>query len=319
VALDEFDLIRTYFAPLSAPGAVGLRDDVASVPVPEGREMVVKTDMIAEGVHFLSDDPPDSVARKLLRVNLSDLAAKGCQPFGYVLNAAFPRTVAESWIASFAAGLARDQEEYGCALLGGDTIVHRGAITLGVTFLGTAPAGMPRRGNARIGDKVAMSGVLGEGVLGLALLQNRYAEPDPVRRAALIEKYRVPQPRLRLGQELVRNGLLHATMDISDGLIGDCTHLAQASSCHVRLELEEIPLASADPAWREALLTGGDDYEILMTIPPAHIEVAAKIARACATSLTVIGAIEPGEGVSVRDRSGEALAFTRSGYRHRFG
>src|SRR5262245_19051409 len=206
----EFELIARYFAPLAAgaPGALDLTDDVATLEVDPAEELVVKTDAIVAGVHFLPDDPPDLVARKLLRVNLSDLAGKGARPLGYLMACAFPADLDEPWLERFVGGLAADQREFGLPLLGGDPTATPGPLTLAATALGAVGRGrLPRRAAARVGDAVLVSGTLGDGALGLDAQRQQFSELDAAEAAHLIGRYRLPQPRLNLGRALVEAGL----------------------------------------------------------------------------------------------------------------
>src|SRR5499426_4084918 len=205
----EFELIARYFAPLAAgaPGAFGLTDDVAIVDVGPDEQLVVKTDAVVAGVHFLPADPPDLVGRKLLRVNLSDLAGKGARPLGYVMTCAFPADLGEDWVARYAEGLAADQREFGLSLLGGDTTATPGPLTLSATVFGAIGKGrLPWRGGAREGDAVLVSGTLGDGALGLDVQRRDFPELNAGEQAQLVDRYRLPRPRLQLGRALVEAG-----------------------------------------------------------------------------------------------------------------
>jgi thiamine-monophosphate kinase len=324
--LGEFELIRRYLAPLAAeePAALGLVDDAAVLAVPPGRDLVLTADAMVAGVHYLAEDPPDQVARKLLRVNLSDLAAMGAMPRGYLLTACWPEQVEESWIAGFVAGLAADQAEFGIRLLGGDTTRTPGPASLSLTALGTVPAGRClRRSTARAGDLVYVSGTIGDGALGLAVLQGRLAGLPADARDFLAGRYRLPQPRLALGQALLAESLATAALDVSDGLVGDLAHITESSGLAARLEAAAVPLSpaaraalQADPALLEGLLTGGDDYELLFTVQPARADAVAALAGRLALPLTRIGMLEAGEGVRVFDASGAPLALGKAGWTH---
>src|SRR5215469_10594425 len=215
--LGEFERIARFFAPLAAPEGLRLLDDVAIIPGPADQQYVLKTDAIVEGVHFLPDDPADQVAQKLLRVNLSDLAGKGATPVGYLLATALPRERDEAWLELFSQGLARDQKEFGIGLLGGDSVATSGPVTLSVAAVGRVRTGetVLRKG-ARPGDTVFVSGTLGDGALGLCALRGQLPELGAAQRDFLADRYRLPRPRLALGQRLV--GTARAMMDISDGL-----------------------------------------------------------------------------------------------------
>ena len=175
----EFALIARHFRPLAGPGALDLQDDAAVLAPPPGRELVLTADAMVAGVHFLPDDPPDLVGRKLLRVNLSDLAAKGAVPLGYLMTVSTPRTTPDAWFAGFAAGLAQDQREYGVTLLGGDTTSTPGPISLSLTAIGhVAPGQAVHRAGAAPGDGIWVTGTIGDGALGLAVARGKIADPD---------------------------------------------------------------------------------------------------------------------------------------------
>ena len=311
----EFGLIARHFAPLAGRGALGLGDDAALLDPPPGRSLVLAADAMVAGVHFLADDPPETLGRKLLRVNLSDLAAMGAVPLAYLMTTAFPRGVTQDWIAAFAAGLALDQAEFSIELLGGDTVATEGPATFSLTILGhVAPGTALRRVGSRPGDDVWVSGSIGDGALGLLALTGRLPAD-----AHLAERYRLPRPRLALGQALV--GLAHAAMDVSDGLVQDLGHLAHAAGCAAVIEADLVPLSdparlalAADAALLPRILTGGDDYELVFTADPAARD--AVLAAAGTTPATRIGRIEAGEGVRVQDAAGRALDLQATGWSH---
>ncbi len=260
----EFGLIARHFRPLAGPGSLDLLDDAAVVMPPAGRELVITTDTIVAGVHFLPDDPPGMVAQKLLRVSLSDLAAMGAVPWAYLLNVSVPRDTGAGWWVAFAAGLALDQAAYGLTLLGGDTTSTPGPVSLTATLLGTVVPGQAlRRTGAVAGDGLYVSGTIGDGALGLRALRGEVPDPD----GYLARRYRLPEPRLGL----VRFGEVHACMDVSDGLLQDAGHLARAAGLGVVIDPALVPLSDAARAcgagWLEVCLTGGDDYELLVAAP----------------------------------------------------
>lgn len=314
--MDEFALIARHFAPLAAarPGAFGLTDDAAAVAPPPGREIIIASDMLAAGVHFRGDDPPDTVAARALRANLSDLAAMGAEPHGYLMALALPPGLAREsgeggWAAAFAAQLARDQAEFGVGLLGGDTTAAPGPLTVSITALGFVEAGQAlRRSGARPGDALYVSGTVGDAALALALPD---AEP------ALAERFRRPEPRLALGRALV--GAATAAIDISDGLIADIGHVCRASGVAARLRAAAVPLSPAArarlraaPALLETVLAGGDDYELAFTVPPARRAALA----ALPAPVTEIGVIEAGAGVTVAGPGGAPIPLARKGWNH---
>jgi thiamine-monophosphate kinase len=325
----EFELIARYFAPLARgfPGAFGLLDDAAVIAPPPGHELVAKTDAIVGGVHFLHDDPPDLIARKALRVNLSDLAAKGAVPRAYMLDLMLPRTATEEWIATFARGLAEDQNEYGVHLIGGDTDSTSGPVTIAIVAFGEVATGrMIRRGSARAGDRVFVTGTIGDAALGLMVLRGQLANLDTTAAHFLVDRYRLPRPRVRLSPRLI--GLAHAALDVSDGLLADLGHLCEASDLAAVIEARRVPLSTAVRAVLAThskhittVLTGGDDYEVLFTAPPEAVNEVAELSRTLDVPITPIGRMRaPSIGkqsqITVLDESGETLIFERSGWTH---
>lgn len=320
----EFERIARYFAPLAAdvPGAHGLRDDCAFLELPEGQELVVKTDAIAEGVHYLPDDPPELIARKVLRVNLSDLAAKGAVPRWYLLTAAFRADHDDPWIAAFVRGLARDQAEFDVRLVGGDTIAAPGPAQFSVTALGMVKASWGlRRSGAHAGEDIYVTGTIGDGALGLLVRRGELARLKPKQREYLVDRYRLPRPRVTLGHQLL--GVASAALDVSDGLVADLGHLCESSGLSAVIEEDKVPLSpaaraavTADPALIERVLTGGDDYEILFTAPPSAAKVLEHRAAESRIPITRIGRTSPGKGVSVVDAAGKRRVPARGGWTH---
>ena len=322
--MDEFTLISDILAPLAgdAPEALGLADDAAVIGVAPDVRLVVTNDMIVAGVHFRSDDPPGLVARKLLRVNLSDLAAMGAAPRAYLAALAIPRGTGDDWIRAFAGGLADDQAAYGVRLIGGDIVSTEGPFTASVTALGEVAAGAElRRSGARPGDIVYVSGTLGDAALGLKALRGELADIDDAARVALVERYHLPQPRLALGAGL--GGLARAAIDVSDGLVADVGHIAKASNAGAEIDAARLPLSgearaalAAYPALRPLALGGGDDYEIAFTVDGRAADDVARLSDALGLPLTAIGRIVEGAGVSVLDEAGAPVTLRSGGYRH---
>jgi thiamine-monophosphate kinase len=325
----EFELIARHFAPLARgfPGAFGLLDDAAVIAPPPGHELVAKTDAIVGGVHFLHDDPPDLIARKALRANLSDLAAKGAVPRAYMLDIMLPKTVTEEWMAAFARGLADDQHEYGVHLIGGDTDSTPGPVTIAIMAFGDIVTGrMLRRGAARAGDTIFVTGTIGDAALGLAVLRGNVGSLDTNAAAFLVDRYRLPQPRVRLGPRLI--GMAHAALDVSDGLLADLRHLCETSELSAVIEARRVPLSTAaravlttDSEHLTTVLTGGDDYEILFTAPLEAVNQLAALSRTLDVPITAIGRMRsPSIGkqsqITVLDESLEPLVFDRTGWTH---
>lgn len=316
----EFEIIARYFAPLAAaaPGALGLNDDAALVTPRDGFDLVVTNDALVEGVHFRADDPARDVARKALRVNLSDLAAMGAVPRVYNLALALAPRIDDVWLADFAAGLGDDQARFGVALIGGDTVATPGPVTIAVTAIGEVSAGKAlTRSGARPGDRVFVSGTVGDAGAGLALLEGRASAPVPDR-DSLVGRYRLPEPRSTLGPALV--GLAHAAIDVSDGLLADLGHVCAVSGCAATLQLDAVPRSPAAGrcAGFAALdaLSAGDDYELLFAAPPMASQAIAAAAARCGVAVTEIGRIAAGEGVHLVDAEGRPVAVGRTGYQH---
>jgi thiamine-monophosphate kinase len=320
--LGEFGRIRQFFAPLAGPGGLGLADDAALVDCPPGHRLVATVDAIVAGVHYLPDDPPDLVAKKLLRVNLSDLAAMGARPRHYLLVTALPAELGDDWVARFADGLAEDQRRFRVDLIGGDSVATMGPAVLTLTALGEVAAGAEiRRSGARPGDRVWVSGTLGDAWLGLKVLRGGYGSLAAAERAALAARFRVPEPRTALGPRLC--GIAHAMIDVSDGLVADLGHICEASQVGTTVELAALPLSEAarrvmaeervEPA---ALATGGDDYELLFAAPPEASATIDRLSEELGLRITPIGAIEAGAGVRLVDAAGRPVPVASPGWRH---
>ncbi|MFO1184217.1 MAG: thiamine-phosphate kinase [Bauldia sp.] len=320
----EFELIDRYFKPLAlTAGAFGLGDDAAVLTVGAGKTVVVTTDAVAAGVHFFTDDPPEAIAAKALRVNLSDLAAKGAEPLGYLLVLALAAGWSEDWVQVFARGLAADQTRYGITLLGGDTLRAAGGTTIAITAFGTIEGSMVQRRGARAGDALFVSGTIGDAALGLWLRDRAHTalSADP-RYRRLLQRYLYPEPRLALAAVL--RAYASAAMDISDGLMGDLGRLCVASGVTATVNVEGVPLspAAADLiGGRRDLMTrvlaGGDDYEILATVAPANVSKFIAGAKQAGVPVAEIGRIVAGEGPpKAMLGGGEELPLERLSYDH---
>jgi thiamine-monophosphate kinase len=317
---DEFGIIAKYFAPLT--GSVGetfsLTDDAALLDVPPGRQLVMTKDMLVAGVHFFVDDAPDLIARKLLRVNVSDLAAMGATPLGYLLG--FGPTIGcdAAWIERFASGLAVDQQEFGMSLLGGDSVVVPHDMTFSITAFGLVPQGRClTRSGAQAGDAIYITGTIGDGAVGLAAVQNKIADID----GYLARRYYLPEPRVSVGEQL--HDVAHAALDVSDGLVADLQHMAVASGVLIGVTAADIPLSGAvrqlledDKVSMETIVTGGDDYELVFAAPPGLEQFIAQICKETGVDINCIGYCADGEGVEFVRPDGQVMDFARTGYNH---
>jgi thiamine-monophosphate kinase len=324
--MGEFEIIARYFAPIAAPQALGLRDDAAFIAPPPGEDLVVTKDMLVEAVHFFAEDPPATIGAKALRVNLSDLAAKGAKPLGFLLGLALPSTVTEEWIAGFAQGIASDSQSYGIALLGGDTVRISGPITVSITAFGTVPRGaMVKRNSAKAGDVLYVTGCIGDAAIGLRLR----LEPDapwakklsPSSRKWLLDLYLVPWPRNILAEVVQHHA--HAAMDVSDGFIGDLSKMMAGANLGADIRLADVPFS---PATREAIalaphlheiaLMGGDDYELLLAIDPKNEAAFLADMHDIGIPVTKIGTAKASANMVFRNEDGAQRIFTQGSFVH---
>ena len=321
-ALGEFGRIREIFAPLAGLGSLDLTDDAALLDCPPGYHLVVTVDQAVEGVHFLPDDPPALVGKKLMRRNLSDLAAMGATPRHYLVTSALPEARDDDWVRRFAEGLAEDQHRYGLALLGGDSTSTQGPATLTLTAIGHVATGQEiRRKGARPGDRVWVSGTIGDAFLGLRALRGEYPKLAPEHRDALSSRFRLPEPRCQLGPALI--GIAHAMIDVSDGLIADLGHVCETSGVGATVVLANVPLSpvaqalvAEDEELLAVLATGGDDYELLFAAPPEADDEIASLSRGLGLPITEIGEIEASGGVRIVDAAGREVPVAKAGWQH---
>jgi thiamine-monophosphate kinase len=322
----EDGLIARYFAPLAGPGGLGLADDAALLAPSPSHDLVLTVDGLVAGVHFFPGDPPGSIARKALGVNLSDLAAKGARPLGYLLTLALPSDWSEPWLAAFSAGLGEAAREAGCSLLGGDTVRASGALSLSITAIGEVPScEMVRRTTAEPGDRICVTGTIGDAVLGLALL----LEPDAAwaaplsgdERATLVDRYHHPRARLALAPAL--RAYARAAMDVSDGLVGDAAKMMRASGVSAAIDLAAVPFSAAacralahDPLLRDRMVCGGDDYEILACIPPGDLPRFLHEARRAGIPVAVIGDVVAGSGAPTFSDETGLVTFAQGSFSH---
>lgn len=319
--MDEFALIEKLFRPLAAEGALDLEDDAAILTPPPGMDLVLTKDAIVEGVHFRAEDPARRIAQKLVRVNLSDLAAKGAKPLGYLLAAAFGRDIDLKWQEEFASGLKEDQEQFGWSLYGGDTVGTPGPQMFSLTAIGTVPKGQTiLRAGAIPGDDVFVTGTIGDAGLGLRFLTGT-SVGDQGYRQILIDRYQLPCPRVSFGQGL--RGIANAAVDISDGLVADAGHLAKVGGVALDIQLDAVPLSDAAKAVTASesidvteLITCGDDYELLFTADPARRDEIDELGKEHRVPVSRIGSVLAGDGVRILATDGSEIQIESKGYTH---
>lgn len=306
---NELAFIDRLRALATHPAARGLDDDAAVLG-----DLVITHDSIAEGVHFLKDDPAASVGWKLVAVNLSDLAAKGAEPVAALMSVSLGR---EEWNEAFLTGVAAACEAYGLALIGGDTIAlpANAPRVLGLTAIGKSATPPPSRAGGKPGDALWLVGTVGDGVAGLMALTG-----DPASEGPLVEAYRRPVPQLAAGRAIAPHA--HAMMDVSDGLLMDLKRMMRASGCGAEVDLSALPLSRAfiadhgqDRDARLFAATGGDDYALLAALP-ADFDPALRLPLPCGTILSRIGALTEGGALVVHDTEGDVPLPEQLGYEH---
>lgn len=319
--MNEFELVKEYFRPLTMgrEEAGGLLDDAAVFSVPEDMDLVVSSDTLNSGTHFLDGELPQNVAHKALRVNLSDMAAMGATPVAYQMNLAFAKQPDEAWVKAFSEALMEDNERYNVFCSGGDTTVSEGSLLISITIFGYVPKGQAvKRSGAEDGDLLVLTGPIGRAAVGVKSLLGIIELDDPSPFLAVCHK---PEPRVALSPAIAKHA--KAAVDISDGFIADVSHLCEASGCAVDIELKDIPFTEETAALiengvvrLEKLLTGGDDYEVAMAVAPEDLDAITAEARACGITLSVAGRFKTGEGLRVLGDDGEELEFESSGWTH---
>lgn len=324
--LTEDELIARYFAPLAGQGALGLKDDAACLSPKPGFDLVLTVDAVVAGVHFFPDDPPETIGWKALAVNVSDLAAKGAAPVGFLLTLGVPENTKGDWLAGFAEGLAAASRGFGCALLGGDTVRTPDGIVLSITAFGEVPAGrLVPRTTAHAGNRICVTGTVGDAALGL-MLRGRKDHPLVARLASeeqafLVDRYLKPQPRIGIARAVLDHA--SAAMDVSDGLAGDLAKMMRVSGTTATVDIGRVPLSAAaraalrlDPSLRDRMLTGGDDYEVLCTIPEGRHDAFKDAAAAAGVPVAVIGTVLEGEGLPIFRDGATERRYERGSYSH---
>ena len=312
--MQEFSLIETFFTPLAGKEGLGLLDDAACLTPPPGYDLIISKDMLVAGTHFIGDEPANTIGHKALAVNLSDLAAKGATPYCYFLGLALPE-VNPIWLQSFASGLQKMQENQSVSLAGGDTTRVNGPAVISITACGYVPAGkMIRRNGAAVGDLVCVSGELGDGAFGLVVAQGKL---PPMQ--SLLDAYQCPQPRTDIGPRLL--GLASAAADISDGLIADLGHICHASGVGAVIHQKSLPISEnvrqiceQNTKLESCIWSGGDDYELVFTVPPEKIPAVQE--KTGPAAFSVIGEIIEGQGISLLDAGGQDVPVSSAGYTH---
>ncbi len=323
----EFDLIKSYFAPLTSnyPEAYDLRNDAALISEDPDKSTVVTMDTLVEGIHFFSSDPAEDIAKKSLRVNLSDLAAMGAKPTGYTLSISYNTSVSVEWVQAFTKGLAADQKIFKCHLIGGDTVSTPGPLTIALTCFGSVPRNKClHRTTGLEDDDIWVSGTIGDSAAGLKLLNKEIKIDNPDIESFLVDRYRVPQPRTSLGIALLERGISQTALDISDGLLADINHIAKGSNLQARIFSSDIPLSNAFQGvfqdtpdhGIQIAATGGDDYEILFTAKSKNEYQIIELSKELNVSITRIGTLVQGKNTLLLDKKNKEIPVVKSGWQH---
>ena len=326
--MTEDEIIAKLFAPIAGEGSLGLRDDAALVAPTAGCEIVATLDTVVAGIHFFPDDPPGAIAQKALRVNLSDLAAKGALARGFLLSLSLPKDFwakpgATAWLETFARALGDDARRYGCPLLGGDTVATPGPLTLSITALGEVEAGrMVKRTGVRPGDALYVTGTIGDGALGLKARMGETPRLSAADEDFLVGRYLTPEPRNALRRAMA--DFASGGMDVSDGFVGDLTKMLRVSALTACVDLGAVPLSPAaraliahGPEWFHRAVTGGDDYELLASVPAARAAAFEAAAAAVNVPVTRIGEALAGTAApTFIGCDGKPMTFAIGSYGH---
>mgnify|MGYP005649124265 CR=1 FL=1 len=319
----EFDVIKKYLRPLADNDlALNLEDDVALLPKSLDGEIICSSDVIASDVHFFKNDSPALIAKKLLRVNISDIAAKSVRPNAYMLNLSLPSFVDEAWIADFCKGLAEDQELYDISLLGGDIVATKNDLVLGATIFGEADSGaFVKRSGANIGDIIFVTGAIGDAYLGLKILLGEFT--SEIADKSFINRYHLPRPRVALADRL--KDFASSASDVSDGLLADLQNILVASKKAASVDLDKVPISAMaeihvaeNPALFNEMIVAGDDYEIIFTADPRFSDEIILLAEKLNLPISAIGTISEGEGLSFSGKKSESFDVTKFGFEHKY-
>ena len=320
---NEFQIISDFFSPLAKEkGSFNLLDDAAALCTDKEKEFVVSTDMLISGVHFLPDDKPENIACKSIRVNISDVISKGAKPKYYFLSIALPGNLNDEWIKLFSKALSNEQEIYDISLMGGDTVSTNGPLTINIVCFGVVKKNkMIRRSGAKVGDNLYVTGEIGSSKIGLEIITQKIEADDP-HKSYFLNKYRFPNPKHKLGPELV--DIASSSVDISDGLLADLNHICKASNVKAKINYFSIPksdliaeLSISENIVNEVLLNGGDDYEILFTSRIGNHQKILNLSMSFGVNITNIGVIEDGKGIEILDENHKKIDILLDGYKHR--
>lgn len=325
--MDEFELIERYFAPLAGPEGLSLKDDTALYSPKAGHDLLLTTDSFVEGVHFPNGMYGADVAERLLRTNLSDIAAKGGSPLGYQLSLSMQPEKLEQWIPAFAKGLETTQAEFGCRLWGGDTTRIDGPAVFTITLIGEVDnQSMIQRHGASIGDDIWVSGVLGDAMLGCALVTDQVITPPPSGKHLFQFETAYWRPEPAFAYKSVLQSFATAAADISDGVLADATHISKLCGGCAALNFDALPFSMGAESWadaqknptqaRQSLASFGDDYGVVFTAKPETRQAIFDAARKAKLKLTLVGTMQSGKGAVCLDVEGQEMAWPKKGYSH---
>ena len=320
---NEFEIISDFFSPLARDkGSFGLSDDVAVLSKAKGYHFIVSTDMLISEVHFFSNDDPEDIASKCIRVNISDIVSKGAIPKYYFLSIALPKETDDKWIKSFTKSLKIEQKNFNISLMGGDTVSTTGPLTINIVCIGVIEKNkLIRRNGAMPGEDIYVTGEIGSAKIGLEILKKNIIANSDLENY-FIKKYRLPCPRNKLGPKLIN--LASSSIDISDGLISDLNHICLASNVKAEVNYSLLPVSNCisqlnltENQLKNIILNGGDDYEIIFTSNSLNSTKIFDLSKFLEVNITKIGMIVQGEGIEVFDKESKKIDLILDGYKHR--